>query len=56
MLRTVSNIMDHYDCSAETAQLYMDLREEGYPMHQALLMAGLADPPADDLNQGDHGP
>jgi hypothetical protein len=37
--------MDHYGCSAETAQRYMDLRDEGYPQYQALLMAGLSDPP-----------
>jgi hypothetical protein len=31
--------------SDETLYLYMDLREEGYPQQQALLMAGLTDPP-----------
>lgn len=48
MLRTVPNIVAHYGCSQETAQRYMDLRDEGYPMHQALLMAGLSDPPDDE--------
>lgn len=42
--RTVPAIMDYYKCSAETAQLYIDLREEGYGQTQALLLAGLADP------------
>ena len=44
MIRTVANIMERYGCDAERAQLYIDLRAEGYPMHQALLMAGLTDP------------
>lgn len=43
-VRTVPNVMERYRCDAETAQRYCDLREEGYPTHQALLMAGLADP------------
>lgn len=45
MIRTVPNIVQHYGCSQETAQRYIDLRDEGYPQHQALLMAGLSDPP-----------
>lgn len=45
MIRTVPNVMEHYDCSLENAQRFCDLREEGYPTHQALLMAGLSDPP-----------
>lgn len=45
LVRTVANVMAAYECTAEDAQRYIDLREEGYPMHQALLMAGLADPP-----------
>lgn len=44
VLRTVVNIMQRYSCSAEAAQLYCDLREEGYQQYQALLMVGLADP------------
>ena len=45
IIRTVEDIMERYSCDADTAQRYCDLREEGYPMHQALLMAGLSDPP-----------
>jgi hypothetical protein len=62
MIRTVPNIMQHYGCSQETAQRYIDLRDEGYPQHQALLMAGLSDPPepldaalAADGKDGAHG-
>ena len=43
-LRTVDNIMCRYGCSSESAQRYIDLREEGHYQHQALLMAGLTDP------------
>jgi hypothetical protein len=43
--RTVANVMRHYGCSADEAQRYVDLREEGYSVHQAALMAGLSDPP-----------
>lgn len=32
----------------EDWQRYRDLLEEGYPRHQALVMAGLADPSGDD--------
>jgi hypothetical protein len=44
-IRTVPNVMQHYQCSAETAQRYIDLRDEGYSVEQAALMAGLTDPP-----------
>lgn len=37
-------IAQKYGCSIETAQLYLDLKEEGYSTYQAKLMAGLADP------------
>lgn len=46
--RTVPNVMQAYGCSAETAQRYTDLRDEGYSMEQARLMAGLGDPPDDE--------
>jgi len=36
--------MQHYGCDEERAQRYIDLREEGYPQYQALLMSGMADP------------
>lgn len=45
IIRTVPNIMQAHGCSEETAGHYCDLRAEGYPQHQAMLMAGLSDPP-----------
>lgn len=48
MIRTVANVMQRYRCDAEHAQRYIDLRDEGYQQYQALLMAGLADPPDSD--------
>lgn len=47
-VRTVPAVMENFGCSAETAQRYMDLRDEGYGPEQALLMAGLSDPPEPD--------
>jgi hypothetical protein len=44
-IRTLPNVMRHFDCSAESAQRYIDLRDEGYPSFQAAIMAGLSDPP-----------
>ena len=52
MIRNVSNVMQRYSCDAERAQRYIDLREEGYSQYQALLMAGLADPPESDEPEG----
>ena len=43
-VRTLPNVMAHFGCSAEDAQRYMDLREEGYSASVAAVMAGLADP------------
>lgn len=43
--RTIPNVMRHYGCTADDAQRYIDLRDEGYTSYQAALMAGLADPP-----------
>lgn len=40
----IMRIMNQYGCSAETAQRYIDLREEGHPSYQAGIMAGLRDP------------
>lgn len=45
-IRTVPNVRAHFNCDAESARRYIDLRDEGYSMEQAALMAGLADPPA----------
>lgn len=44
-IRTVPNVMQHFECSADDAQRYIDLRDEGYSSEQAALMAGLSDPP-----------
>jgi hypothetical protein len=43
-IRTVPNVMRHFGCSAEDAQRFIDLREEGYGTYSAALMAGLSDP------------
>ena len=53
IIRTVPNVMYAYGCSAETAQRYVDLRDEGYSMAQAKLMAGLSDPDEDFLRRAD---
>lgn len=45
LIRAIDAVMAVYECSEETAQLYIDLREEGYSREQAGLMAGLTDPP-----------
>ncbi len=44
LTRTAENIAEHYGCSLDSAQQYIDLREEGYSQYQAALMAGIADP------------
>jgi hypothetical protein len=44
-IRTIPNVMGHYGCSAESAQRFIELRNEGYGTHQAALLAGIADPP-----------
>lgn len=44
-IRNVPNVMRHFGCSADDAQRYIDLREEGYGNYEARLMAGLSDPP-----------
>lgn len=41
---SIHRIMDKFGCDASDAERYLDLREEGYPRYQALLMAGLTDP------------
>lgn len=40
----ISWTMRKYGCDQETAQRFLDLREEGYTMYQAKLMSGLGDP------------
>jgi hypothetical protein len=46
-IRTVPNVMRYYACTADDAQRFIDLREEGFSTQQAALMAGLTDPPED---------
>lgn len=41
---SVRRIMDHYGCDSEEAQLYVDLRDEGYSVYQAGVLAGIRDP------------
>lgn len=41
----LQRIMETYECDLETAQRYLDLRDEGYNYVQAQLMAGIGDPP-----------
>lgn len=43
-IRTPAAVAEKYGCSLDAARIYCDLREEGYRMHQAELMAGLTDP------------
>jgi|GEM_PF-2119655 len=40
----LQRIRDQYGCSQADAQRFIDLRDEGYSITQAALMAGLADP------------
>lgn len=40
----IKRIMDNYKCSQERALTFIDLREEGYSVYQASLMAGISDP------------
>lgn len=40
----LQRVMETYDCDAEVAQRYLDLRAEGYNYVQAQLMAGIGDP------------
>jgi hypothetical protein len=53
IIRTLPNIMKAYACSEETAQRYMDLRDEGHSIEQAKLMAGLSDPHEEDDGDGE---
>ncbi len=49
-IRTIPNVMRYFDCTAEDAARYIDLRDEGYGAEQAELIAGLSDPP-DDISE-----
>lgn len=40
----LERVMKHYECSAEDAQRYLDLRDEGHSQYAASVMAGIADP------------
>ena len=39
----IKNIMDKFGCSREDAIIVIDLRDEGYSMCQATMMAGVTD-------------
>lgn len=47
-MKRLQRIMAHFGCSQEAAQRFIDLRDEGYSIDQAALMAGLSDPPDPD--------
>ena len=40
----IKNIMDHFNCDYDDAVKVIDLRDEGYSMCQATMMAGVTDP------------
>lgn len=42
--KRIQNIMEQYKCNREDALVVIYLRDEGYSMHQATVMAGVADP------------
>ena len=44
----IQRTMAQYKCSASDAQRFIDLRDDGYSITQAGLMAGLIDPPGTD--------
>lgn len=50
MISRVERTAVQLACTADEAQLYLDLRDEGYSSYQAKLMAGLADPADPDLS------
>ena len=51
MISRVERTAVQLACTADEAQLYLDLRDEGYSSYQAKIMAGLADPPEPDLSR-----
>lgn len=54
-IRAVPSVMEFYGCSAEDAQLFIDLRDEGYSTYQAKLLAGIADPDPQEPNHRNAG-
>lgn len=45
LICTIENLKEAYpDTDVETLYRYIDLRKEGYPTHQAIIMSGLGDP------------
>ena len=48
MSTRIQRIMEQYQCNHEHAQRFIDLRNEGYSITQAGLMAGISDPPDPD--------
>lgn len=43
-VRTVPSVMQHFGCTAEAAQRYIDLRDDGHGVYVAAVLAGIADP------------
>ena len=39
----IKNIMDHFNCDYDDAVKVIDLRDEGYSICQATMMAGVTD-------------
>ncbi|WP_148255863.1 hypothetical protein [Pusillimonas sp. T7-7] len=39
----VAHVMQHYGCDHEDALLFLGLRDEGYSVYQAGVMAGIRD-------------
>jgi hypothetical protein len=44
----IERVMSQYNCDADDAQRFIDLRDDGHGVYAAALMAGLADPPDPD--------
>lgn len=40
----VRSVAAKFDCDLETAQRYLDLKEEGYTTYEAKVMSGLSNP------------
>ena len=46
-LTRLQRVMQQHKCDEDTAQRYIDLRDEGYSIFVAKVMSGLADPEPD---------
>jgi len=49
----MQRLMSQYQCSSADAQRFIDLRDEGYSITQAALMAGLSDPADPDAQNSE---